>query len=137
MSEVAVEPSAETVGKRLPVDTIPVQEWKQAFDQEPAGIFMERMWLEVSAGSGGDLGFIEGLVFFATPTQAGSALPSLELGWVFDPGGVGRAELVVNRAVNLLPYLREGLSITSEMDGRVPEDAVRFHGTAVLSVDLL
>lgn len=137
------DPTRAASGQRVEVDAIPPQEWGQDLEDLPAGIFMERMHIEITAtAADGDdtpdtFDFIDSLVFFVDPTNEGSALGRYPLAWVYSPGAETRVELTINRALNLLPYIVEGFDVISELRARVPPDDVSFAGKAFLSVDLL
>ncbi len=136
--EVAIEGAVEAhrLGERVAVDAIPPQDWTQELEREPAGIFVERLWFEITA-DGVDFDFIDKLHVYVEPTLEGSALPRMLLAWSFDPGPVERIDLTVNRALNLVPYIVEGFEVVSVLNAVVPERHTTFQGTAVLSVDLL
>jgi hypothetical protein len=142
ITEVTVDgdPRGARIGAQVAQDTIPTQEWATELPQEPAGIFLESMVLQITdtaldGQDEDDFGFVDEVVFYVRATD--DSVPRRPIAWGYEPGPVTAWTLTANRAVNLVPYILAGFEITSELRARVPEDRVSFDGVANLLVDIL
>ena len=143
IDEVLIEGVAQMADDALlPTDLLPTQQWDSALPGVPAGIFLERFTLEITdtlddSESPDSFGFVDSIVFYVDPSDPTSRLPRHFLAWSAGRSKGATLDLVVNRAVNLLPYIQAGIVVLSEIDGRRPPDDVSFRGVATLGVDLL
>lgn len=144
IDEVLVQGDSSLYAQRfpLPQDIIPAQAWSYNLAQEPAGIFLEAMSLEMTTTAGlinGQLptfDFMYGITFYVNSTQEGSTLESKPLAWGAPRWGSIEMVMEPNFALNLVPYIDEGFEITSILKAAVPATNLSFKGSAVLSVDL-
>ena len=131
--------------RNLPVasDIIKPQSWDEPLPQVPSAIFVEEFVLYITddnvdgAEDNDDFAWVDELVFYVESTKTGSTLRRNPIAWITRPGSVQRLNLETNRALNLVPYLLEGLQVTSRAQGRVPTDDVSLEGYARLGVDAL
>ena len=143
IDEVLIEGVGLLAGDmQLPADLIPAQQWDSELPGIPAGIFLERFTLEITGThddpeSPDSFGFLDSIVFYVEPSDPASGLARHFLAWSTGKPRGSTLELVVNRAVNLLPYIQSGILVQSELDGHLPPDDLSFRGLATLGVDLL
>jgi hypothetical protein len=127
----------------VPPEIIPPQSWSQQLPQEPSAIFVERFEISITNTAReadtdvDDFDWLERIVFYAESTMPNSALGRHPIAWVDKPGKKVRLELETNKALNLVPYLLEGLTVSSHVEGRVPPDDISLIGKARLGVDAL
>ena len=145
IDEVLIPGDRNAFEANLRVDPkiIAPQSWDQALPQKPSAIFVESFEIEVTdtgkanGSDADDFSWLERIVFFAESSRAGSLLGRHPIAWISRPGAQDYLVLKTNRALNLVPYLLEGLTVTSIVEGRVPEDDISIAGRARLSVDAL
>lgn len=135
--------ASRPVGAPLPSNIIPPQNFTTELTDEPAGIFVDSMTVTITGTSRAgetppdSLEFIDAMIFYAESTKPGSGLARAPIAWTEKPGEVDEVDLEVNRAVNLLPYILEGLRFSSDVAGRVPRSDVSIRGNVSLFVDVL
>ncbi len=145
IEEVIITGNAESSrqGIRVLSNAIPPQSWNQELPQEPAAIFIESFILEMTdtAKSGpndrDDFSWIQKVTFYVESENEASTLGRHPVAFIVKPGAETRITLETNRALNLVPYILEGIRITSDLQGRVPEDDVSLIGRATLGIDAL
>lgn len=145
IEEVVITGDAESYrqGDRVLSNAIQPQSWNQELPQEPAAIFIESFILEMTdtAKSGpndrDDFSWIQRVTFYVESENEASTLGRHPIAFIVNPGAETRIRLETNRALNLVPYILEGIRITSDLQGRVPEDDVSLIGRATLGIDAL
>jgi hypothetical protein len=144
IEEVQVQGDANLYAQRypLPNDIIPPQSWSYNLPEEPAGIFLESMSLQMTATAGlinGQLptfDFMYGITFYVQSTLDGSSLEQQPLAWGTPRWGEVEVVMEPNFALNLVPFMQEGFEITSILKAAVPPSNLSFKGAALLSVDI-
>lgn len=133
--EQAIAPSTiqRADGARLTADALPAQEWRVSLPGTPAAIFVESVTLRASA----DLDFLERLVFYVEPLSPGSTLGRRLVAWTQGAPHGRTLSLETARALDITPWVVEGLRLVPEVSGQGPSSDVTVEGDAVLQVDVL
>ncbi|HEV8322643.1 MAG TPA: hypothetical protein VG389_13585 [Myxococcota bacterium] len=143
------DPLLNQAGEVLPV--VPLGPFAFSFDLEaelqahnagPAQeINLTEMNIAVTDGLGDnddDLAWLSEVHVFVESTMAGTELPRTEIAARSDfPDGFASLPLNVNEEIDLLPYVEEGMMITSEADGIVPPDDVQVGGDLTVTITAL
>lgn len=86
------------------------------------------------AGDTDDWLFVGEIHVFVKSSQSGSSLPRVEIAHISEPGAVTTMKFVVEKKVNLDPYVNEGSVIETTGSGTAPGDDVTYDGKAVFTV---
>jgi len=85
-------------------------------------------------GDTDDWSFVEEIHVFVSSNKQGTTLPRVEIAHVSNPGAVTTMKFVVDKKVDLDPYVNEGSTVEGESSGTVPMDDVSYDGKAVFTV---
>jgi hypothetical protein len=85
-----------------------------------------------------DLAWLTSVTVTVESTMPGSSLPAAEIASRDDfPAGFATLPMNVNAGVDLLPYVEEGMRITTSADGIVPPDDVQVGGDVTVTIHAL
>jgi hypothetical protein len=96
------------------------------------GVTLSSLTLHIT--SGGDWSFVKSIDVSVESTRAGTALQKMKIASVAMPGAVQTLTFVVERGVNLKPYIDEGSQVDSSGMGTQPTQNVMFDGKGVFTV---
>ncbi len=139
---LAGNPGLYAVGQPLPPDLIPDATFEFELGQEPAGVYLHEAVLRLTttvptaALVEHPFAFVSGIDLVIVSTQEGSTLPPLSLATLTGNPDGQQVRLDVTGA-NLLPYVREGFELQSNLRGRVPASDLSFRVDLVIGVDVL
>jgi hypothetical protein len=97
------------------------------------GVSLSSLTLDITS-TGGDWSFVTSIDVFVSSTKQGSTLPRAKIASVASPGAVRTLSFLVERGVNLKPYVDEGSQVDSAGMGTQPTQSVTFDGKAVFTV---
>ena len=80
-----------------------------------------------------DWSFVDQVDVFVSSTKSGTTLPKAKIASVSKPTGQ-KMTFVVERSVNIKPYVDEGSQVDSSGSGRAPAVDVTYNGLAVFTV---
>lgn len=139
---LAGNPGLYAVGQPLPPDLIPDTTFEFELGQEPAGVYLHEAVLRLTPTVPTatlvehPFAFVSGIDLVVVSTQPGSTLPPLSLATLTGNPDGQRVPLEVT-GENLLPYVREGFELQSELRGRIPASDLSFRVDLVIGVDVL
>jgi hypothetical protein len=88
----------------------------------------------VASGDTDDWSFVDEIHVFVKSNQQGSSLPRIEIAHVANPGAVQTMTFVVDKDVDINPYVNEGSTVEAESSGTAPADDVTYDGKATFTV---
>ncbi len=130
-----ITPSKLLGGAAGPLEhsALPSQEWRVALPGTPEAIFLERVVLTADR----DLSFLRSIRFSVEPIDPASGLGRKLVAWSNAAPRGTVLELETARALDITPWVVEGLRLVPEVAGTVPPADVTVAGEALLQVDLL
>ena len=107
------------------------------------GVYLEGLELEITPsqepdGDSDDFDFIQKVDVYVESSKEGSSLARVKIAWLEDvPADQKEVAFTVDEAVDLKPYVEEGVTLTTEGSGSFPEDDTSFIAVTTLRIDVL
>lgn len=88
-------------------------------------------------GDSDDWSFVDSIDVYVESTKSGTTLERKKVATITSPGAVETMDFTIVPDVELLPYVQEGVEMTTDSSGTEPPDDVSFDGTASFTVDVI